>query len=114
LQLIEIVQIALLLFIALSAIIFLFSYLGYRTKSKTNVLSKTSTVNIKPEIKQSKVVDSGNPQQKNDTPKNPINKNPRFEVFTPDKDEKIESEKSFKKKSHYPKTLTIKHKSNLN
>ncbi|MBK7630578.1 MAG: hypothetical protein IPJ23_07745 [Ignavibacteriales bacterium] len=109
-QLIEIVQIALLLFIVASAIIFLFSYLGYRTKSKANDLPKVST-NLKNEIIQPKIVEKQNPILEQDKPKDQIKKNPRFEVFIPENDGKIDSEKFRSKKSHFPKTLTIKHKS---
>lgn len=112
-QLIEIIQLALLLFIAVIAIIFLFSYLGYRTKSKLkDDLIRESNSDKKVEPINSKVVENSMSQVESEKLINPIKKNPRFEVFTPDNSGIIDSEKSAKKKSHFPKTLTIKHKSN--
>jgi hypothetical protein len=114
LQLIEIVQLALLLFIAVSAIIFMFSYLGYRSKSKLdNKLPKEIMNDKNVDTINPKVVENSISQPKSDKPKNLIKKNPRFEVFTPDRDGKFDSEKSSNKKSHIPKTLTIKNKSDL-
>lgn len=111
-QLIEIIQLALLFFIALSAIIFLFSYLGFRKKSK---LIET------PQPKhESKKIETQKTEVKQDSVKNPkpeklkesVKQNPRFEVYTPSSSitAKQNSLKS-NNKSHSPKTLIIKHKS---
>lgn len=112
-QLIEIVQIVLLIFIVLSLIIFLFSYLIYKTKLKITNMSKPKTEERKVEIQKLKVLDDlvKNPEKEN--PLERIKQNPRFKVFTPDLDDnaKFESEKSIEKKSHTPKTLIIKNKS---
>jgi len=113
LQLIEIVQIVLLIFIALSGIIFLFSYLTYRTKLKIKDFPKQKTEERKVDIQELKVVEdlANNPE----TVKlqESVKQNLRFEVFNPASDDKakLESEKSIEKKSHSPKTLIIKSKS---
>lgn len=118
-QLIEIVQVVLLIFIVLSAIIFFFSYMGYRNKSKTKVLFKPAMqekkeVVVKPNLTEKvsenpEIVKQNEPKKLQDS----IKQNPRFEVFnpTPEENSKLGSRKSNKKKSHTPKTLIIKHKS---
>ena len=110
-QLIEIVQIALLLFITISAIIFLFSYLGYRNKSKVDRIPNSPIIDKKVENTEPNAVNKPNRITQPETPKETIKGNPRFEVFTPDKDGQIEPDKTRAKKSHFPKTLTIRHKS---
>ena len=111
-QLIEIIQLALILFIALSIVIFLFSYLGYRRKSKTEDFTKAEVNDKKVKIAPPKVVEElpGKPEPVKETES--IKKNQRFEVFVPDveTDVKSDPQKNLKKKSHHPKTLTIKHK----
>lgn len=112
-QLIEIIQLTLLIFITLGAIIFLFSYLGYRTKTKPKEIPKLSIDERKLEdVKIDEVVEL---DKDSESVKRQVlvKQNPRFEVFTPASDDevKIGSEKSHKKKSHSPKTLIIKHKS---
>lgn len=112
-QLIEIIQLTLLIFITLGVIIFLFSYLGYRTKTKPKEIPKLTIDERKLEDAQIDEVielDRGNESIKQQVS---VKQNPRFEVFTPTSDDevKIGSEKSHKKKSHSPKTLIIKHKS---
>lgn len=110
-QLIEIVQIALLLFIAASAIIFLFSYLGYRRKSKITHVPNEITHSEKVIPVKPKVIEKSKPQPLPIKQAEMMKKNPRFEVFTPDNDDQTGSDKSRNKKLHYPKTLSIKHKS---
>lgn len=112
-QLIEIIQLTLLIFITLGVIIFLFSYLGYRTKSKINNPPKPTIEERKlqdPKLEKDVelVKDSESVKQQVS-----VKQNPRFEVFTPTSnyEVKIGSKKSHKKKSHSPKTLIIKHKS---
>ena len=112
-QLIEIIQLTLLIFITLGVIIFLFSYLGYRTKTKPKEIAKPTIDERKLEdAKLDEVVelvkDSESVKQQVS-----VKQNPRFEVFTPASDDevKIGSENANKKKSHSPKTLIIKHKS---
>ena len=113
-QLIEIIQFALIFFVAISVIIFLFSYLGYRKKSQENNLQKSIPVDKKVEIEKPIVAEKLNPLPEPEKPKEKKIVSPKFKVFTPETDSKIESEKSQSKKSHFPKTLTIKHKSKLN
>ena len=112
LQLIEIIQLALILFIALSIVIFLFSYLGYRQKSKTEYFTKTGANDKKADIVPQEVIEElpSTPEPIKETES--IKKNQRFEVFVPDvkTEDKPEPQKNLKKKSHHPKTLTIKHK----
>lgn len=118
-QLIEIVQIVLLIFIAVSAIIFFFSYLGYKSKSKILELPKTPTKRKTEAVNETNVVKKlpentkKVEQYKLVKPQEKTKLTPRFEVFTPTPDEnsKLGSGKSNKKKSHTPKTLIIKHKS---
>ena len=112
-QLIEIVQIALLIFIALSVIIFLFSYLSYKSKLKITDLSKPKTEERKVDIQKLKVVEDLVKHPEKEKPQEPIKQNPRFKVFTPASDDKVklESEKQIEKNSHSPKTLIIKSKS---
>lgn len=111
-QLIEIIQLALLIFIALGIMVFLSSYLGYRTKSRVKENPKPPSEILKSESKESRVIDELVEKPANVKTQEIIKSNPRFEVFTPNSEEKvvIESEKSIKKKSHFPKTLIIKHK----
>lgn len=112
-QLIEIIQIVLLIFIALSAIIFMFSYLGYKSKSKIKDFQKVkSGINKEPHQESQAVKDSiKNPEPEVLNKK--IKQNQLFEVFTPSPENvtKNGSEKSHSKKSHSPKTLVIKPKS---
>jgi len=113
LQLIEIIQLTLLIFIALGVIIFLFSYLGYRTKSKINHPPKPKIEERKlADIPSNDIVDLVN-KPESVKPQESVKQNSRFEVFTPGSNDniKIGSEKSVKKNSHSPKTLIIKHKS---
>ncbi|MEO8233763.1 MAG: hypothetical protein ABI638_15900 [Ignavibacteriota bacterium] len=111
-QLIEIIQLALVLFIVLSIVIFLFSYLGYRQKSKTEDFTKTEVNDKKTDIVPPKVVEELPIKPEPIKEKESIKKNQRFEVFVPDIeiDLKSEQQKNLNKKSHHPKTLTIKHK----
>jgi type IV secretory pathway VirB10-like protein len=112
LQLIEIIQLALLIFIALGIMVFLSSYLGYRTKSRVKEDPKPPSEILKSESKESRVIDEVVEKPTNVKTQEIIKSNPRFEVFTPSSEEKviIESEEPIKKKSHFPKTLIIKHK----
>jgi hypothetical protein len=113
LQLIEIIQLALLFFIALSAIIFFFSYLGYRTKSKLKELPKPNYESKKIETQKTGVIQDSVKNPVQEKPEESVKQNPRFEVYTPSSDINVnqKSQKSLKKKSHSPKTLVIKHKS---
>lgn len=113
LQLIEIIQLALLFFIALSAIIFLFSYLGYRTKSKLKELPKPKYESKKIEPQKTQVIQDSVKNPESEKLKESVKQNPKFEVYTPSSDINVnqKSQKSLKKKSHSPKTLIIKHKS---
>lgn len=112
-QLIEIIQLALLIFIALGVIIFLFSYLGYRTNSRIKDFPKTSIEKRKEDIYASIVSDNLVKNPNPITQNKEVKQNPRFEIFNPNSYHKAgsESEKSHKKKSHSPKTLIIKKKS---
>ncbi|HMN23819.1 MAG TPA: hypothetical protein PL018_13470 [Ignavibacteriaceae bacterium] len=111
-QLIEIIQLALILFIALSIVIFLFSYVGYRRKSKTEDFKSTKVNDKKVEIVPPKVVEELPVKPEPVKEIESIKKSQRFEVFIPDveTDVKSDPQKNLKKKSHHPKTLTIKHK----
>jgi hypothetical protein len=112
LQLIEIIQLTLLIFITLGVIIFLFSYLGYRTKTKAKDISKITIDERK--LEDAKLDEVVELVKDSESVKQQVSviQNPRFEVFTPASDDevKIGSEKSHKKKSHSPKTLIIKQK----
>jgi hypothetical protein len=92
-------------------IIFLFSYLGYRTKSKINNHPKTKLEESKTEIPLADDVVDLVKKPESIKQQEPVKQNPRFEVFTPSSDDKIKigSEKSTPKNSHSPKTLIIKH-----
>lgn len=111
-QLIEIIQIALLIFIALSAIIFLFSYIGYRSKSKIKDFPRPK-IEVKKTQQQSRVVTDLNKNPEIEEPKEKVKQNQLFEVFAPSSDKTIslDEKKSIAKKSHSPKTLIIKPKS---
>lgn len=93
--------------------VFLSSYLGYRTKSRVKENPKPQVKIEKSESRESGVIDKAVEKSITVEPKVLIKPNPRFEVFTPNSEEKvaIESEKPINKKSHFPKTLIIKHKS---
>ena len=109
-QLIEIIQLALLIFIAISLVIFLFSYLGYRTKSNIEEGKKTKEADIKEIVSKTKKPDlqKGNELLKS---KNKLSKQDmKFKVFNPSSDDKsISQPKNLKNKSvHSPRTLIIK------
>jgi hypothetical protein len=93
--------------------VFLSSYLGYRTKSRAKDNPKPQEEIEKSESKESRVIDELIEKPTNVKSQEIIKSNPRFEVFTPSSEEKVikESEKPIQKKSHFPKTLIIKHKS---
>jgi len=112
LQLIEIIQLALLLFIALGVIIFLFSYLGYRTKSKIKEFPKANSEVDKEDVQELNVVEDLLKNNEKVKPQESIKQNPRFEVFNPASEDKTktESKRQNQNKSHSPKTLIIKHK----
>ena len=105
-QLIEIVQLVLVGFIALSLIIFLFSYIGYRTRSKkisdhsTQPVIDNSMISDLNEKKpnQPKIEDGKNSKTKNGSleSEKEKKKQSRFEVFKPVKDKLI---------THTPKTI---------
>lgn len=107
-QLIEIVQLALLIIIALGVMIFLFSYLGYRTNSRSKDLPKTSIEERKEDINASIVSDNLVKDSKTVPQNKAVKQNPRFEIFNPSSYHKAGSESE---KSHSPKTLIIKKKS---
>ena len=111
-QLIEIIQLALILFIALSIVIFLFSYLGYIRKSKTEDFTRAEVNDKKVEIIPPKVIEELQVKPEPVKETESIKKSQRFEVFVPDVETNVKSDpqKNLKKKSHHPKTLTIKHK----
>jgi uncharacterized membrane protein len=82
-QLIEIIQLALLVFIAISLVILLFSYLGYRTKSNIQdgrkIKEPDKSVNVseprKPDLQnENKLPKSNDELSKQDT---------KFRVFNP-------------------------------
>lgn len=82
-QLIEIIQLTLLIFIAISLVIFLFSYLGYRTKSNIEEVKKTKESDKKEIISETKKPDL---QKENVLPKsnNKLSKqDTKFRVFKP-------------------------------
>jgi hypothetical protein len=113
LQLIEIVQLALLIFIALSATVIIISYMGYRTKSNVKEFYKTKIDDSKKVILETPVSEEFIENPETHTSKKSEKQKPRFEIFNPSSDDKLKliSENSVKKKSHSPKTLIIKHKS---
>ena len=112
LQLIDIIKLALILFIALSIVIFLFSYFGYRKKSKTENFIRAGVNDKKVDITPPKIVEELPSKPELIKEKESIKKNQRFEVYIPNLETEVksESQKNLKKKSHHPKTLTIKHK----
>ena len=112
-QLIEIIQIVLLIFIALSAIIFLSSYLGYKSKAKIKDFPKPKNEIKKTHHQKPQVVVDLVKNQNAEKPNASIKQNQRFEVFNPRMKNvtKNDSGKSPSKKSHSPKTLVIKPKS---
>lgn len=105
-QLIEIVQLVLVGFIALSLIIFLFSYIGYRTRSKIindgfeqKIINNSKIPHIEEEkIKQSEPENVNDPVMKAEPLKaNKVKKdNSKFEVFKPKKENPP---------IHHPKTI---------
>lgn len=103
----------LIIFIAVSVIIFVFSYLGYKSKTKIKDFPKPkSEINKTPHHDPQVVKDSyQNPEP--EEPNKEIKQNQLFEVFAPSTYEKdtLNSEQSPSKKSHSPKTLIIKPKS---
>jgi len=111
-QLIEIIQLALLIFIAISLVIFLFSYLGYRTKSNVEEAKKTMEPNKKVIVSETKKPDL---QKENELPKSKnemIKQDAKFKVFNPTSDYKSISQPKIQKNKnvHSPRTLTIKKK----
>lgn len=112
-QLIEIIQIVLLLFIAVSAIIFLSSYLGYKSKSKIKDFSKLKDEIKKTHLPEPKVITDLVKNSEIEKSNASVKQNQLFEVFAPSSENGIKtgSEKSISKKSHSPKTLVIKPKS---
>ena len=109
-QLIEIIQLTLLIFIALGVIIFLFSYLGYRTKSKINNPPKPKIEERKLEDPPSNDVVDLVKKLESVKQQESVKQNPRFEVFTPaSNDDPInKKEKLDKSKLHNPRTLILK------
>ena len=111
-QLIEIIQLALLIFIAISLVIFLFSYLGYRTKSNFEETKKTMNPDAKVNVSITKIPDLQKenvlPKSKNELPKHDA----KFRVFNPPSDDKSISQQKLQKnkKVHSPRTLIIKKK----
>jgi hypothetical protein len=106
LQLIEIVQLALVGFIAISLLIFLFSYVGYRSKTKKTDLDFKPEVEINPTIKP--VLKVKLPEQEPRISDQPVpkteviesnkveSKKDKFEVFKPSPE---------KSKIHNPKII---------
>ena len=109
-QLIEIIQLTLLIFIALGVIIFLFSYLGYRTKSKINNPPKPKIEERKLEDPPSNDVVDLVKKPESVKQQESVKQNPRFEVFTPaSNDDPInKKEKLDKYKLHNPRTRILK------
>jgi hypothetical protein len=111
-QLIEIIQLALLIFIAISLVIFLFSYLGYRTKSNIEEAKKTMDPDKKVIVSDTKIPDLQKvnvlPKSKNELPKHDA----KFRVFNPPSDDKSVSQPKIQKNKnvHTPRTLIIKKK----
>ena len=112
-QLIEIIQIVLLIFIASSAIIFLSSYLGYKSKAKIKDFPKPKNEIKKTHHQKPQVVVDLDKNKNAEKPNASVKQNQLFEVFAPSAENGIKkgSEKSPSKKSHSPKTLVIKPKS---
>ncbi len=112
-QLIEIIQLTLLIIVAFSAIILLFSYMGYRNKSNVKEFPESKSVIKNENIQKSIISDNLIKEPDTDLPQKSIKPNPKFEVFTPtqDNNKKSTSENSIKNKSHFPHILTIKDKS---
>jgi len=91
-QLIEIIQLALLIFIAISLVIFLFSYLGYRTKSNTEEGKKTTEPDKKDIISEKQKPDL---QKENVLPKSNnelLKQDAKFRVFNPSLNNKSKSQ----------------------
>ena len=82
-QLIEIIQLTLLIFIAIGLVIFLFSYLGYRTKSNIEEGKKTKesdkkvivTETKKPDLQTENFIAKSNGEL--------TKRDPKFRVFYP-------------------------------
>ncbi len=111
-QLIDIILFVLILFTGLSVVIFLLSYLGYKRKTNTNNNVKAE-VNDKitkdvPQNTVEELPEKVDPVKPTELPK----KNQRFEVFIPDSKTEVKPDiqKITDKKSHHPKTITIKPK----
>jgi len=108
LQLVEIIQLVLVGFVGISSIIFLFSYLGFRKRSKQ--LSANADLTLKQRHQKQKNVSSPKilktpdakileTQQKIKSPEQTSNqtvKSNRFQVFKPNTD-----------KEHFPKILKV-------
>ncbi|HEX9250672.1 MAG TPA: hypothetical protein VF870_00445 [Ignavibacteriaceae bacterium] len=112
-QLIEIIQLALLIFIALGAVILFFSYIGYRSKSKVKDSSLSKEVEIIEDFPVTKVVEDPDKSTEKVITRKSIKQNPKFEIFKPADDDQtnLDMKKSNQHKLHSPKTLIIKHKS---
>ncbi len=110
LQLIEIVQLTLLIFIVASTIIFLISYLGYRRNSKANEFYEIKKDVLIEADKEIKIDDFTAEQKQIIRPREIVRKTPRFKVFTPSSnDDPIKKkENSDKSKSHNPRTIVLK------
>jgi hypothetical protein len=110
LQLIEIIQLTLLIIITLGVIIIIFSYLGYRTKSKVNEISKPKIEERKLEQPNSDVPAKSIKNSESIKQQVPIKPNSRFEVFKPtlEEDSHYKSNDLKSNKIHSPRTLFIK------
>lgn len=109
-QLIEIIQLTLLIIIALGAIIFLFSYLGYRTKSKVEPFPKPKIEERKLEHPNLDDLVKSVKNSESDKQQVSVKQSPRFEVFKPipEEDEYFKSNDLKSNKIHSPRTLFIK------
>lgn len=103
-QLIEIIQLTLLIFIVLSATVFLISYLGYRRNSFTSKLSDLNNKTDDKKNEQEKIQDVNGDQNKIIPQKNADKKTARFKVFTPSPDDNPINKKKYLEQSKLQKT----------
>jgi hypothetical protein len=99
-QLIEIIQLALLIFIAISLIVFLFSYLGYRSKSNIEDGKKTKESDTKKLVSEPKKQDFPIENVLSKSNDELTKQDVKFTVFNPTLNNKSKSHsKNFKNKN---------------
>lgn len=109
-QLIEIIQLTLLIFIVVSAIIVLISYLRYRRNSRTNEFYEIKQDVLIEADQENKMDDFIADQEPISRPKEIVRKTPRFKVFTPSSNDDpiIKKENLEKSDLQIPQTLVLK------